>query len=135
MAVMERVMDFLKQYPGLETLQADCVPEKEGFSLSSVAGEPLLKRYLDGTERRQLRFTLLGRMGYGEDTAAQQESLRWFSEFEAWLREQDTEKLMLDAKQKAVSLQAATNAALEEIGENGLCCWGMTLELIYLQHK
>jgi len=135
MAVMERVMEFLAGYPALENLQADCVPEMEGFSLSTVAVEPLMRRYLDGSEKRQLHFTLLGRRGYGEDVTAQQESLRWFADFEAWLRKQNVRSMVLDAGQKALVFQPVTTAALEEIGENGLCCWGLTLELQYLQQN
>ena len=129
------ILGFLQGYEGLQGLQVDCVPEQAGFSLSTVAGEPLLTRYLDGTEKRKLQFSLLGRMGYGQDAAAQQESIRWFSDFEGWLRRQSLRSLDLGEGRRALSFAMTTAPAVEDIGENGLCCWGATLELVYLQQQ
>lgn len=133
MSLTECVTDFLRNYPGLEELQTECVPEGEGFGLMVLGEEPVRKEYLDGSRRMTLRFSLLGRMGYGEDRQAQQQAAEWFEEFQRWLGRQTPRSMDLGAERKAESFRGVTAAAVEQVGENGLCCWGMTLELKYVE--
>ena len=136
MSVLEQVRAYLAQYPGLEELRADCLPPQAGgFSLNAVPSEPVLRTYLDGTQLRQEKFTLWGRLGYGADTAAQQENLSWFSDFSRWLEGQNRRGCLpaLDSGQTAQSLLPQDTAAPETIGENGLGCYQITLQIVYLQ--
>ena len=136
--MLEKVRAFLQTYPGLEDLRVDCLPGAAGgFSLNSVPIEPVLRRYLDGTEKRQCRMNLWGRRSFGEDTASQEENLRWFADFAAWLAEQERvgNRPDLGETAKSLSLLPVDTAAPESIGNDGLCCYQMTLQLIYLQES
>lgn len=136
MTVLERIRDYLGQYPGLEELKLDCLPsEAGGFSLNVVSTEPVLETYLDGVQRRRQRMVLRGRVGYGLDVQAQGENLRWFSTFTHWLEEQNRrgELPILEPGQTARSLLPLDTEAVEALGEDGLACYQITLQIIYLQ--
>lgn len=138
MSLLQRVRDYLRDYPGLEELGADCLPQSAGgFSLDAVAGETVLTAYLDGAERRQAQFLLRARRGYGPDTSAQLETHGWFDGFCRWLEEQNARKRLpeLDSGDRALRLAPGEPAAVETIGEDGLCFYQMVLHLEYLRQR
>lgn len=86
---MDALRTYLGQYPGLRggVLHMDCLPlEARTYSLSVLPCNPLLRTYMDGGQRRQTRCLLESRRFFGESLADQQENLRFFGEFDAWLR-------------------------------------------------
>ena len=138
MSILAGVRQYLAAYPGLEQLGADCLGAQVGdFSLDAAAGAPLLVRYLDGTEKRQARLVLRARRGYGADTGAQLETYSWFDGFARWLEAQNQLRQLpeLDAGDKALCLLPEEDAAVETVGEEGLCFYQMTLRLLYLRQN
>lgn len=136
MSVLQRVREYLRNYPGLEALGVDCLPQGAGgFSLDAVAGENVQAVYLDGTEKRQVRFILRARRGYGLDTADQLEVHGWFEGFGRWLTEQCARRQLpeLDQGARALCLLPEEPAAAETVGEDGLCVYQMTLRLEYVR--
>ena len=138
MSILAQVRRYLEQYPGLEALGADCLQAQPGsFSLDAAGGEPVLVRYLDGSEKRQAQLVLRGRQGYGPDTAAQLETHDWFDGLARWLEEQNRLRLLpeLDPGDKALSLLPGEDAAVETVGEDGLCFYQMTLRLVFVRQN
>ena len=136
MSILAQVRRYLENYPGLEGLGADCLQGQAGdFSLDAAAGEPVLARYLDGSEKRQARLVLRARRGYGADTDAQLETHGWFDGFARWLEEQNQLRLLpeLDPGDQAVSFLPEEDAAVETVGEDGLCFYQMGLRLVFVR--
>lgn len=136
MSAVQRVREYLRRYPGLEDLGVDCLPGNVGgFSLDPVAGEQVQGTYLDGTQRCQVRFLLRSRRGYGADIQAQEETYSWFDGFARWLEAQNARRVLpeLDPGARAVRLLPQEPAAVETIGDDGLCAYQMTLGLEYLR--
>lgn len=134
MSILAGVRRYLAEYPGLEELGADYLGAQAGnFSLDAAAGEPLLVRYLDGGEKRQALLVLRARRGYGADTEAQLETYGWFDGFARWLEAQNRLRLLpeLDPGDRALSLLPQEDAAVETVGEDGLCFYQMTLRLVF----
>lgn len=87
--MLNAIRTYLQRYPGLRggTIHLECLPtDARRYSLSSVPCDPVLREYMDGGQRRQLLFTLQSRRFFGESIPHQQDNLRFFQDFDAWLR-------------------------------------------------
>ena len=91
--MIDAIRRYLQGYPGLRdgVLHLDGLPEESStYSLSVIPSEPVLRRYMDGGERRQMLFLLQSRRFFGENLPSQSENLQFFSDFDAWLRRKNS---------------------------------------------
>ena len=87
--MIDAIRRYLQGYPGLRdgVLHLDGLPETSyTYSLSVIPCQPVLKRYMDGGERRKSLFLLQSRRFFGENLPGQSENLQFFSDFDSWLR-------------------------------------------------
>ncbi len=92
MTVMEAVREYLAACPLLAggKLNVDFLPaEAASYSIEAVPVDPVVKRYIDGSELRRCAFVLATRAYYGEQIRSQLDNLAFFEQFGDWLDAQD----------------------------------------------
>ena len=75
--MIDAIRRYLQGYPGLRdgVLHLDGLPEQSyTYSLSVIPCQPVLKRYMDGGERRKSLFLLQSRRFLGENLPGQSEN-------------------------------------------------------------
>ncbi len=73
-----------------DKLNVDFLPDELAtYSVDVVPVTPILKRYLDGSSRRQFLFVLSTRTYYGTLYRQQLDNLAFFEDFEEWLDAQN----------------------------------------------
>ncbi len=76
-----------------DKLNVDFLPDESAtYSVDVVPVTPILKRYLDGSSRRQFLFVLSTRAYYGALYRQQLDNLAFFEDFEEWLDAQNRRK-------------------------------------------
>ena len=135
MTTLEAVRNYLRTFPGLESLSLDTLDyEHGGACLRPVPGEPVTRTYLDGATRRQEQFDLWIRRGSRGGDEARAADLRWLSDLAETLEQNTRRGILPDLGpgKQARSLRTATTAAPEILQENGLLVDQITLRLDYL---
>ena len=141
MTVMDGLWAWLKTAPVFASvrLDMDCLQAApDRFSLDSVPGERVIKRYLDGgTVRRQL-FIVSSRAVYGANLAQQKANLQLFEDLENWIDDRALRGALpvLGEGRRARSLVVLSTPYLMEAEEGSgpaTARYQIQLELIYLQ--
>lgn len=143
MTVIEALHSYFKTSPALADvrLDIDCLQrDHEKFSLDSVPGERIVKKYMDGSSVRRQLFTISSRAPYGPDLDQQADNLEIFGELEDWLDDQGQLGLLpnLGDRRRARSLRVTSSAYPIEVDEGQgvpTARYQIQLELIYLQNK
>jgi hypothetical protein len=130
MNVMEAAEKYLREFPGLEQLTLEELGQDAGSAcLWPVAGDPVMKHYLDGASKRQQTAYLWVRRGYGGETT---ESLNDLAE---WLENQRRQGKLpeLDGGKRCWCIQTLDSPSVEMVQEDGLLVDQVTLQIIYFQ--
>ncbi len=91
MSMVEALHDFLQGYTPLaeERLDIDFLGADAGtFSLEVTDGGEWVRRYIDGSGEKALRFVLAHRAGFDQSLAGQAGPLAFYEDFAAWLETQ-----------------------------------------------
>lgn len=91
--IMDAIREFVKNCPYLDEFNkgigVDYLDAEETcYSVESVPADPILKRYIDGTTKRQQVFVFSSREAYGDDVRQNIENLGFFEHFASWLEKQ-----------------------------------------------
>lgn len=92
MTNIEAVRKWLRTYESLSSgrLGVDFLPEKaQTYSVDSVPGPEIVKRYLDGSAVKQFDFVLASREFFGDSIGQNADNLQWYEEFSAWVAQQN----------------------------------------------
>lgn len=88
MTIIEAVRTYLATCPLLTggKLSVDFLPpEAATYSVDVVPVQPIVKRYVDGSSKRQFLFVLATRAYYGAHVRQQIDNLCFFEDFEEWV--------------------------------------------------
>ena len=136
--MIDAIRRYLQGYPGLRdgVLHLDGLPETSGtYSLSVIPSEPVLRRYMDGGERRQMLFLLQSRRFFGENLPSQSENLPFFSDFDAWLRRKNAAGELPAWGENRVCLEVSlvTSGYIMEASSQGCGRYQAELSVVYFQ--
>lgn len=136
--MLNAIRAFLQGYPGFRggVLHLDGLPETAAtYSLSIIPCDPVLKRYMDGGERRQHLFLLQSRRFFGENLPTQADNLQFFSDFDAWLRRKNAAGELPDLGERRVCLEAqlVTSGYIMEADDRGYGRYQAQLRVVYFQ--
>ena len=136
--MIDAIRRYLQGYPGLRdgVLHLDGLPENSGtYSLSVIPTEPVLRRYMDGGERRQMLFLLQSRRFFGENLPSQSENLQFFSDFDAWLRRKNAAGELPELGENRVCLEMSlvTSGYIMEASSQGCGRYQAELKIIYFE--
>lgn len=90
--ILQALMDWLQGCPLIEGYAFQC--DRLGISplslsLEMTPGEPITKRYLNGTTVRTKQFVVATREAYGEDVLTNLDNSGFWDEFTDWVEEQN----------------------------------------------
>lgn len=136
--MMDALRTYLQQYPGLRggVIHMDSLPmDARSVSLSSVPCSPVLRTYMDGGQRRQLLCLLESRRFFGESIADQSENLRFFQDFDAWLRRKNQSGDLPDLGETRVCLEVAmtTGGYVMDADASGYGRYQAEIRVVYFQ--
>lgn len=103
--IMEGIREFLKECPDiqiyLDTLRKDVNVEyleedAKNYSVESEPIEPVVKRYLDGSEVKQFAFIFSSREAYGREVLDNLANCGFYENFADWLDQCNKEKKFPD---------------------------------------
>ena len=92
MSMIEAVRKYLEQCPVFHggKLNVDWLPQDATtYSVDVVPAAPVIKKYLDGSSKRQFLFCLATRAYYGEHIRQQMDNLCLFEQFSEWIDQQN----------------------------------------------
>lgn len=139
MTNMEAVRAWLRTYPPLQSgrLGVDFLPEQaKSWSVYSVPGPEIVKRYLDGSAIRQFDFILASRFFSGDQITQNTDNLEWYEEFSAWVRQQNQRPKhlpQLEEGRTAQRVQVTTSGYPFQIAESGIARYQIQLKMTYFE--
>ncbi|WP_195337065.1 chloramphenicol resistance protein [Paraclostridium bifermentans] len=117
MTIIESIRSFIKQCPFLEEFDGavrigvDYLDsEATTYSIEKVPCNPIIKKYVDGSSKRQEQFIFSSRESYGEDIFKNLDNINFYEKFASWIEENnDNENLPILDNKEALSLELTSN--------------------------
>lgn len=91
-SMVEKIKEFIAKCPLLKEgkINVDYLGnEISEYSIEVVPAEKTLKKYLDGSEDRQLVFVFASRESYGEDIIQNMLNSKFYEDFNEWIETQN----------------------------------------------
>ncbi|HAL63863.1 MAG TPA: hypothetical protein DCO93_05405 [Clostridiales bacterium] len=101
MSIIESLKNYLATCPELsdKEININYLSQKpDSFTISNVAKDPIVKRYVSGETIRQYCFLLVGRIAYDGDLESNLAISDFFEIFENWIFAQNEAKVFPDFK-------------------------------------
>ena len=139
MTNMEAVRSWLRTYEPLSKgrIGIDFLPEdKQTYSVDSVPGPEIIKRYMDGSALKQFDFVIASREFYGDSIGQNSDNLRWYEEFSAWVVQQNRrpQNLPLLSEERQVrSVEVTTSGYPFQMSQDGAARYQIQLKMTYYE--
>lgn len=142
MTIIESIRNFIKECPHLEEFEGairigvDYLDkETTTYSIEKVPCNPVIKKYVDGSCKKQELFIFSSRESFGPDVFNNLENLNFYENFANWIEEMNIkgELPLLDNKE-AEKLEVTSNgyAFATDVDK---ARYQIQLRLIYLERK
>lgn len=104
------------------------------YSIEEVPCNPIIKKYLDGSNKRQYDFIFASRESYGADVFQNIENSGFYEDFSNWIEQENAQGNLpiLGVNKEAVELKVSTTGYAFQTDENS-ARYQIQLKLIYLQ--
>lgn len=139
MTITEYLLQFFRQYSALSgRIDVDFLAdEAETFSLDTIPCEEVLKRYHDGSTRKQFQFAISSRRFYDQNIAQNIGNLRLFEELTEWVEQQSAGRLLpaMDGSREPLKIVVTSNAYPFSVTEDGKARYQMQLRFEYFQKR
>lgn len=117
MTIIESIRSFIKQCPFLEEFEGavrigvDYLDsESTTYSIEKVPCNPIIKKYVDGSSKRQEQFIFASRESYGQDIFNNLDNINFYEKFANWIEENNNnEKLPILDNKESLSLEVTSN--------------------------
>ena len=135
MTVIESIRNWLKEYPGLSgRLDVDFLPEDaDTYSLDTVPCDETIKRYIDGSAKKQYQFAVSSRRFYDQNIAQNIDNLEFFEDLTKWVesRVKARELPKMESGKTALKIVVTSNAYPFVVTEDGKARYQIQLRLEY----
>ena len=137
MTVIECVRDWLKEYSGLSgRLDVDFLGEEaDTYSIDTIPGEEIIKRYRGGGCIKQFQFAVSSRRFYDQNIAQNVENLKFFEDLTAWIEERAKARNLpqMDGGRTAQRIVVTSTAYPFVVSEDGKARYQMQMRLEYFK--
>ncbi len=92
MAIIDGLKAFFEECPLLKNGRVNVNylgRNGEDYCIEGVPGEPVVKKYVDGSQLRQYIFVFASREFYGEDEAGNTDTARFYEKLGEWIEERN----------------------------------------------
>lgn len=142
MTIIESIRKFIKKCPFLEEFNGavrigvDYLDsEATTYSIEKVPCNPIIKKYVDGSSKRQEQFIFASRESYGEDIFNNLENINFYEKFAEWIEQNNDEgNLPILDNKEALSIELTSNgyAFQTDIDKSQ---YQIQMKLIYMEGK
>lgn len=143
MTVIENIRNFIKKCPYLEEFEGairigvDYLDkESTTYSIEKVPCNPIIKKYIDGSCKKQELFIFSSRESYGPDVFNNLDNINFYEKFAEWIEEKNfkEELPLLDENRESEKLEVTSNgyAFATDVDK---ARYQIQLRLIYLERK
>lgn len=87
--IIESIRDYILACPFLKDgkVNIDYLPDEMAYSIDPVGGDPIYKKYTDGSCLKQFQFSLLSKEAYDGDARTVIANSGFYQFFEEWIEE------------------------------------------------
>lgn len=138
MSIISALLDYLKEYSGLETNAPVWVgylgSRPTEYSVVALAGNKVVERYVNGGSMREFPFAFQASRSTADD-AERLETDEFFEAFSDWLDAQTLAGSFpgLDAKKDVIRIEAVGWAYLMEQGNSETGIYSVICKISYIQ--
>ena len=88
MKVIEAIRDYISNCPALETFNINVnylEDDYDSFSIEETPCDPVLRRYIDGSMKKQCQFVFTSKEPYSSDVICNIDNSNFYEEFSNWI--------------------------------------------------
>ena len=142
MTIIESIRKFIKKCPFLEEFNGavrigvDYLDsEANTYSIKKVPCNPIIKKYVDGSSKRQEQFIFASRESYGEDIFNNLENINFYEKFAEWIEQNNSEgNLPILDNKEALSIELTSNGYAFQT-DIDKAQYQIQMKLIYMERK
>ncbi|MBY6932285.1 hypothetical protein [Clostridium botulinum] len=109
--------------------------ETDSFSLEEIPCEPILKKYLDGSTKRQFRFAFCSREPYGQEVIQQIDNSGFYEKFSDEIEKKNNNGILpIDDNIEPLSLKVTSSAYVASNDED-TAMYQINLNLSYYKKR
>lgn len=139
MTVIESIRNWLRGYSGLDgRLDVDFLGEEaDTYSIDSIPSEEVIKRYHDGSTRKQHLFAVASRRLYDQNIAQNIESLQFFEDLTAWVEAKARARELpeMGANRMPLKIVVTSTAYPFIVSEDGKARYQIQMRLEYYEQR
>ena len=139
MAVIENVRAWLRTYEGLKgRLDVDFLGEDvDTYSVDTIPCEETLKKYRDGSRKKQFQFAVSSRRYYEQDIEQNVDNLQFFEDLTAWIENKEAVRQLpeMDEGKTALKIVVTSTAYPFVVSEDGKARYQLQMRLEYFQKR
>ena len=139
MAIVDSIRAWLRQYPELKgRLDVDFLDEDEDtYSLDTVPGTGIIKRYMDGSTVREYPFVVASRRLYDQNVEQNIDNLEFFEKLSDWVEEKQAVKDLpkMDKGCTALKIEVTSTAYPFVVSEDGKARYQIQMRLEYFKRR
>lgn len=93
--IIESIRDYILTCPFLKDgkVNIDYLPDEMAYSIDPIGGDPIYKKYTDGTCIKQFQFALTSKEAYDGDARTGIANSGFYQFFEEWIEENTREDI------------------------------------------
>lgn len=137
MTVMQCVREWLRSYDGLSgRLDVDFLDDgPDTYSVDTIPCEEIIKRYRDGSVRKQFQFAVSSRRFYDQNIEQNLENLEFFEGLTRWIEGKvfARELPVMDNNRTAQKIVVTSTAYPFVVTEDGKARYQLQMRLEYYQ--
>ncbi|MEF9991332.1 MAG: chloramphenicol resistance protein [Peptostreptococcaceae bacterium] len=143
MTIIESIRSFIKKCPFLEEFDGAARigvdfldSEVTTYSIEKVPCNPIIKKYVDGSSKRQEQFIFASRESYGQDIFNNLDNINFYENFAKWIEQNNDEgKLpILDGGKETLSIEVTSNGYAFQT-DIDKAQYQIQMRLIYMERK
>lgn len=120
-SIIEAVKNYMETCPLVDEfaqINVDYLSEETDYSIEATSAETILKRYIDGSSKRQFVFVFSSKKAYGQDVLQNMENSGFYERFADWLEEQTKRRNLpvLPRGKRAIELTTKTHSYIVQTG-------------------
>lgn len=143
MTIIESIRSFIKKCPFLEEFDGAARigvdfldSEATTYSIEKVPCDPIIKKYVDGSSKRQEQFIFASRESYSQDIFNNLDNINFYENFAKWIEQNNDEgKLpILDGGKETLSIEVTSNGYAFQT-DIDKAQYQIQMRLIYMERK
>lgn len=116
MTIIEALKTYIESCPYLANFEKEInvnylESEDTSYSIETVPCNPILKKYLDGSCKKQYEFIFCSKESFGQDVLTNIEKSGFYESFSSWIEEQNYLGILPDLGEgkEAIKIKVNTN--------------------------